>query len=361
MRSDLLDLNDLLLDPNNYRLQDEAGYITTSDDRFHLEQVQRATFQRLKAGGLKELHDSIVANGFLPIEQIVVMPYLHDNAKVRYLVIEGNRRVAALKQIAQEVDGGVEIPDEIIKTLRSVPCVVVDDSGQSQYFRETLMGIRHVGGIKEWGGYQRAKLVADLRDKHNLEGGMVAAKLGLSTREVNRRYRAFKALQQMREDDEYGDLGAPSLYPLFHEAIAVAEVRDWLGWDDATSKFNNSDELHRFYQMITPSTPEDGGAQKAPKLNTYSDIRQLKNILPNADARRFLLDPDRTFLDAMTFANREDLSRKWRNELSEATTSLEGIGALEVRNFSLDDVALLDRLALAVSGIKEIYEAVKPK
>ncbi|GEO43028.1 hypothetical protein SAE02_71760 [Skermanella aerolata] len=361
MRTERINLKELLLDPNNYRLQDESGYTTTSEDRFHLEQVQRATLQRLKTGGLKELRDSIVTNGFLPIEQIVVMPYTHDKSKSYYLVIEGNRRVAALRQIAQEIDGGVEIPKEVVETLDSVPCVVVDDSGQSDYFRETLMGIRHVGGIKEWGGYQRAKLIADMRDKHNLEGGVVASKLGLSTREVNRRYRAFKALQQMREDDEYGDLGEPSLYPLFHEAIAVTEVRDWLGWDDTTAAFKKPDELRHFYQMITPSVSDEGGPQKPPKLSTYSDIRQLKNILPNADARRFLLDTDRTFLDAMTVANREDLSRKWRNELSEATASLKGIGALEVRNFSDDDVALLDALAITVREIKEIYEAVRQR
>lgn len=82
-------------------------------------------------------------------------------------------------------------------------------------------------------------------------------------------------------------------------------------------------------------------------------------MLPNPDARRYLLDPERSFLDALTVANREELSKKWRNELTEATASLEGIGALEVRNFSDDDVALLDRLANAVSQIKEVYEALR--
>ena len=49
------------------------------------------------------------------------------------------------------------------------------------------MGIRHVGGIKQWGGYQRAKLIADLRDEHDLEPGDIAEKLALSVVEVNRR------------------------------------------------------------------------------------------------------------------------------------------------------------------------------
>lgn len=353
-----LNVRCLLLDPNNYRLQDEQGFRPTATDRAHLEQVQRSTLQRVKATGIKELHDSIIANGFLPIERIVVAPYMHPDAQDQYLVIEGNRRVAALMQIVEELGGGVEIPENVTTVLKAVPCIVVEEADGGAYFRETLMGIRHVGGIKEWGGYQRAKLIADLRDEHDLEAADVAAKLGLSTREVNRRYRAFKALQQMRENDEYGDLAEPSLYPIFHEAIAGAEIRAWLGWNQETNTFDKNDELDIFYSLITPSTQEDVAAERPPKLRSFSDVRQLKAILPNPDARRFLIDPERSFLEALTVSNREELSKKWRNELTEATTSLEGISALEVRNFSADDVSLLDRLAQAVGQIKEIYEAL---
>jgi hypothetical protein len=358
MRAAELDIGSLVLDPNNYRLQDEQGFRVTPPERFHLEPVQRATYQRLRATGLKELHDSIVANGFLPIERIVVTPCGNGSPSGSHLVIEGNRRVAALKQIADEISGGVEMPQSLVECMERVPCLIVEADEGGSFFKETLMGIRHVGGIKEWGGYQRAKLIADLRDVHGLDPSDVAAKLGLSTREVNRRYRAFKALQQMRDDDEFGDLAEPGLYPLFHEAIAGVEIREWLRWNQETSSFDDAGNLHVFYGLITPSTPEDGGSERAPKLRTFSDVRQLKNVLPNPDARRYLLDPERPFLDALTIANREELSKKWRNELTEATASLEGIGALEVRNFSVDDVALLDRLANAVSQIKEVYQAV---
>ena len=231
MRAAELDIGSLVLDPNNYRLQDEEGFRVTPPERFHLEQVQRATYQRLKATGLKELHDSIVANGFLPIERVVVTPCCNGAPPGSHLVIEGNRRVAALKQIAEEIGGGVEMPQSLVECMNRVPCLIVEAGEGGPFFKETLMGIRHVGGIKEWGGYQRAKLIADLRDMHRLDPSDVAAKLGLTTREVNRRYRAFKALQQMRDDDEFADLAEPALYPIFHEAIAGVEIREWLGWN----------------------------------------------------------------------------------------------------------------------------------
>ncbi len=92
------------------------------------------------------------------------------------------------------MDSGITIPENIRTTLTTVPCIVVDASEGGDFFRETLMGVRHVGGIKEWGGYQRAKLIADLRDIYHLEAADVAAKLGLLTREVNRRYRASPSI-----------------------------------------------------------------------------------------------------------------------------------------------------------------------
>jgi hypothetical protein len=62
-------------------------------------------------------------------------------------VIEGNRRVAALRQIREEQASGIQVPQHVAAVLDAVPCLIVDQKeGQDPYFRETLMGIRHVGG-----------------------------------------------------------------------------------------------------------------------------------------------------------------------------------------------------------------------
>ncbi len=79
----------------------------------------------------------------------MVAPYEHEDEK--FLVIEGNRRIAALRQIRDEYEGGIDIPDGVVNVLDAVPCLVADGPDQEAYFREALMGIRHVGGIKEWG------------------------------------------------------------------------------------------------------------------------------------------------------------------------------------------------------------------
>jgi hypothetical protein len=223
LKEDQIAVVDLLLDPNNFRFQDESGYVTADANRFHEQTVQERAYRRIRLAGLLELKSSIVTNGFLAVERLVVRPYPATPSK--YVVIEGNRRLAALRWLKDDHEAGVSIPQSVIEVLDKVPVVVIDDDSDDSIYL-SLMGIRHVGGIRQWGGYQRAKLVTELRDKHQIESGDVGGRLGMSTQEVNRRYRAFKALQQMQNDEEFGDRASPNMYNLFHEAVALRLIQN---------------------------------------------------------------------------------------------------------------------------------------
>ena len=345
-------LNELLLDPNNYRLQEQEGFSTYPDHRFHIDRVQDKTRRRLQNENLGPLRNSIVANGFLEIERIVVVPYEHEVDK--YLVIEGNRRVAALLNIREEHAGGVEIPGNVVRVFDAVPCLVVDGTDQEAYFREAIMGIRHVGGIRQWGGYQRASLVANMRDNHQLDASVISERIGLSVIEVNRRYRAFKALQQMKGDENYGEHATAQLYPLFHEAVSLPDVREWLGWNTETFTFDDDEQREIFYQLISPRIPEHGEALP-PKLKAFSDVRSLREILPNGEAKADLLQMEREFVDALTIANRDKMSQRWRNEVNEARTALANIPALEVEQFEEADIQAIQGLIDTAETILVIH------
>jgi len=347
-------IDQLLLDPNNYRLQDLDGFVPPAEDRYHLEQVQKATMQRLR-DSLKELQNSIMSNGFLAIERIVVTPYTHAEGK--YLVIEGNRRVAALRALKEQNEAGVPIPPKIITTFGAVPCIVAEQDEEFPFFKETLMGIRHVGGIKQWGGYQRAKLIADLLDIHSLDAGEVGNKLGLSVQEVNRRYRAFKALQQMQDNEEFGEFATPAMYPILHEAVSLPTIREWLEWKPGQS-FTNDKELEKFYRLITPTESDEGGENRPPRVSTFSDVRELRTVIADAEAKSALLDQDRSLLDALTIAHKDEMSKKWRGEVAEARTALEKIGAIDVSKFQSEDVTAIEQLVAVANQILQIHNTL---
>ncbi|WP_422041852.1 hypothetical protein [Roseibium sp.] len=205
------------------------------------------------------------------------------------------------------------------------------------------MGIRHVGGIREWGGYQRAKLVADMRDKHHLDASSISDRIGLSVVEVNRRYRAFKSLEQMQEDENYGEHAGPHMYPLFHEAVSLPVVREWLGWDADQCIFTDAEQREIFYQLISPRIPEVG-PQIPPKLKSFSDIRALKDVLVNADAKNNLFQLDSELVDAIAIVTRDKITRRWRHEINEAKAALQNIPALEVEAFEQEDTAAIEDL-----------------
>lgn len=342
----------LLFDPNNFRFQDEEGYVVADEGRFAEKTVQDRAYRRLRTEGIGELKSSILANGFLTVERLVVRPLAGTDL---YVVVEGNRRLAALRWIKEDHEAGLPVRQDVLDILANVPVVTLD-AGPSSSAYLAIMGVRHVGGIKQWGGYQRAKLVTDLRDEFDLEVSEIASRLGMSRNEVNRRYRAFKALQQMQDDEEYMDEATSSMYPLFHEALALPVVREWLGWNDVDARFENLEQLRLFYSLITETAPdEDGGDPRPPKLPTYIQVRELRNILPNPEAKQILFDPERSFPDALGVSKAEEFSRTWKSQVAEAVSVLNSISALELSSMEAADIAVIARLEAIAAKVQAMH------
>ena len=347
----------LLFDPNNYRFQDLEDFVVAEESRLHEESVQERAYRRTREDPpLRQLKNSILRNGFLPVERLVVKPYQY--AENLFLVIEGNRRLAALRWVAEDHEAGVSADDRILQTLKNVPVIVVQDDTDDPAFQASLMGIRHVSGIKEWGGYQRAKLVADLRDNQNLDTADIADRLGMLVREVNRRYYAFRALQQMAEDEEYEPCAGPHMYPIFHEALAIPAIREWLGWDNNKTVFTNDDTLRQFYALIAPAS-EEGGETPEAKITSYHQVRQLRSILANPEAKRLLLDPSVGFLEAAAAASRDTLSSTWAARVAEAIAALNSIPLPQLRSLTADDVQEIERLRKVAEDVLSAYEKLK--
>ena len=99
-----ISLRNLYLDPNNYRLINEADYVEVSAEKVKDKIIARRTF-RLLAGDknqyIQDLIESFKANGYLPVDQIQVRKLVENGG---YVVVEGNRRIAALRHLQHEYD-----------------------------------------------------------------------------------------------------------------------------------------------------------------------------------------------------------------------------------------------------------------
>ncbi|MBW4565161.1 MAG: hypothetical protein KME32_29505 [Mojavia pulchra JT2-VF2] len=164
-----LSLEQLFLDPNNPRFSSERDK-PTSENKIPDQKIQERTLKKMiESFGVKEVRDSILRNGFLPMDRIVVRPINGHGDK--YVVVEGNRRLSALKDLHRLIEDGEiseeGIDEEYLNRLQSSTqeVEVLLYKGNSNDISWRLQGIRHISGIKEWSPAQQAILVARLVDE----------------------------------------------------------------------------------------------------------------------------------------------------------------------------------------------------
>jgi ParB-like chromosome segregation protein Spo0J len=342
-------LEELLLDPNNFRFKRPDSDSDVAESRFIEGSVQAAMLERIKSDGIQELKRSIAENGFVPVERIVVRAFegseeaSQKDGGQKYVVIEGNRRTAALKYLKSEHAGGVAVAASIAHVFSAVPVLLAEDATDDDLL--AIMGIRHVGGPKEWGGYQSALLVYQLLDGTGLSAREVASRLGLSVQEVNRRHRAFSVLTQMKDDEEYGESVSPELYPIFHEAIGQPTIREWLGWDVTEGKFLKDGNRELLYGWL--SATDD----KTRKISSYGEMRELKQILENPDALTALKDDDQSFADALAIVKSEAKATRWFPNAKAALASLKEMGAETITNLDESGLTVLSELKSSAAFI----------
>lgn len=333
-----LNLNSLLLDPNNPRFSQLGEELNTIPEaRFADERVQSSTFEKMKDPmfDVSELKDTIKTIGFLPMDRVVVRKWKGQtpDKSPRYLVIEGNRRVSALKWLVDLNDLGKETFDESqLKNFTELECLLLNDDLAPASANLILPGLRHVSGIKEWGAYQKAKAIFALR-----QGGMTsqeaAQSLGLTTRAANNAYRCYLALENMKKDEEVGELVESRMYSYFEELFKRPNLRTWLDWNDDTEKFTNDERLRELYSWMVPQ----GDDNKPPKLPEAKSMRQLSEILSDENALNTLRSPDGSLLRAMT-RYEVDHPEDWFPKILAAITALKSLTPDMLR--SLDESAL---------------------
>ena len=167
-----VDLDDLYLDPNNPRLGEIGpGY----EDPTHLfrDDVQEFLMEQIESGehGVNDLTDTILKKGWVPTDSIWV--WEHPNAKGKFLVVEGNRRICTLKKIMGDMlprlDSDVkkvgankraikrlEAQLELINKLGQqiakieVKPLATEDPMQLKSDLLELLSVRHINGAREW-------------------------------------------------------------------------------------------------------------------------------------------------------------------------------------------------------------------
>ena len=350
-------LAQLLLDPNNPRFAELGEDIDQVPEiRFAEEKVQKATYDKMKTPkfNVVELRDTIKQIGFLPMDRLVVRPWRCEEGAAKYVVVEGNRRVTALNWLIELHDAGKEtLTAEQLEKISTLEVLLLDDERAPKSAKWILPGLRHVSGIKEWGPYQKARTVHELR----LTGRTpqeVAQSLGLSTREANQLWRAYLALEQMKADEEYGEYAEPTLYSYFEEVFKRPNVREWLGWKDDEQRFTKPSELHEFFGWMKGEKNEEGELG-SPKLPEAKSVRDFSKVLGDPKALSIFRASDGSLTHALARIEAEQ-QMDFGPTVENCETVLGSLSPDVLRKMTQPDVERLNSLRTRIEQLLQDRE-----
>src|SRR6185295_1434269 len=193
-----IDVIDLYLDPNNPRL---AGKHLSLEEQ---PEILRVLWQER---AVNELVASIASNGYWQHE---VLFATREAGKI--VVIEGNRRLAAVKLLTDEnirakvkASGVPSLSAEAKKRLKKLPVIVCSRRDVWDY-----IGFKHVNGPQNWDSIAKAQYIARVHNDYGISLNEIASTIGDQNNTVKRLYRGLMVLEQAEKsgvfsrDDLYG-------------------------------------------------------------------------------------------------------------------------------------------------------------
>lgn len=189
----------LLLDDDNPRLASGNGGDSQKD-------LLRVLWTEM---AVDEVALSIAANGYFEEEPLLVIPFNpkeKDEQKKRFVVVEGNRRLAAVRllrdpELRQEM-GATDLPQISAAqrtALDTLPVSIYKTREQLwQYF-----GFRHINGPKPWDAFSKASYVAEVHEQYGIPLPEIARRIGDRHSTVVRLYRGLKILEQAEKSANF--------------------------------------------------------------------------------------------------------------------------------------------------------------
>ena len=218
------EIDNLYLDPMNPRLgRNQTGRDVT----------QAEVLELMRDWSLEELAGSFLESGFWRQEALVaVKEELYGQE--RLVVVEGNRRLAALRYLADAFQGcpasrqWKELVDgqDPRDLFSAVPFFLAD----SRVEVEAFLGFRHVTGIKEWKPAEKAEYIAKLVGS-GMSYRQVMRKMGSKTSTVRQNYIAYQLLLQMESQEGISIERVEDKFSVLYLSLRAGGVQSYLGLD----------------------------------------------------------------------------------------------------------------------------------
>lgn len=224
-----IEIDKLILDKENPRLA-EFGISAKSSDNEILEILWEEM-------AIDELMYSIVSNTFWDYEPLIVL-----KSDKKFIVVEGNRRLAAVKLIQGEYEGDkINIPehiqekidDKLLTQTITLPCIVISSREEAWRF----IGFKHVNGPAKWGSFAKAKYIAEVHNNFHVDIETIAYQIGDTNKTAIKLYQGLMVLEQAKRakvyDYEVDKQNKRLFFSHLYTGLQREGIRDFLKISDA--------------------------------------------------------------------------------------------------------------------------------
>ena len=271
-------VSELTFDRNNPRLP-EFGLTESATET----EVIRVLWDAID---VQELVLSIAASGFFQHEPVIVA-----KEHGRNVVIEGNRRLAAVKVL---IDSAVSeslnlavptITDSAKEALERLP--VVFDTRENAWRH---LGFKHVNGPARWSSYAKARYIADVHRDFGIQLEDIAKQIGDTHKTVQRLFRGLMVIEQAerievfsREDRWRKHFSFSHLYT----GLNYTGISEFLGLQPETGEHEDpvpaekKEELGELFLWMYGSKKQ----MQPPVIETQNPhLRQLEAVVSSREA-----------------------------------------------------------------------------
>lgn len=345
---------DLSLDPHNPRLPKSMGNKSEKEIINFL----------LSDASLIELMLAIGKNGFFEGEQLLVIP--EGN---KYLVIEGNRRLSAVKLLHNPELGEVyksKIAQVIAESEHKpieIPCLIFDSKDEILKY----LGYRHITGIKSWKLLEKARYLAKLKNDYfpdntiNSASREIAKMIGSRRDYVVRVLAGYQLYEVIDRNNFYNIKGIDDTNFYFNylaDSLSRSNISDFLGVD--LEKENPTENIN--YDNLQEWTNWLFNKDLPNKIIGDSEhLNALNKILASPVALQAFKSGENLFV-AIEYTDEFDI--QFENAMKSAINQLKKADNLTTkanRLYSnlLDDLVEINRIVRKIKTVRDDIEAGK--
>lgn len=301
-----IQLQDLYFDPQNPRLPKHLLGVT--DEKKIIEYMVRY-------GNIVELMQSIGETGYSEAEPLLVVPDTKINGK--YIVVEGNRRLAALKLLSNPELTSLRrtVIANVIAAVKYKPTQIPVIIYSKRNDVLDYLGYRHITGVKDWGALEKARYLDQLYSLHIDELGkdkiysVLAKMIGSRSDYVAKLHTALKLYDHANDQAYYGvEIEEKDFnFSWLTTALSFSGTVSYLGLespgDSDLDHLNEENFKQLFVWMFDPKKKKIDDSRQITELNKIIEapkaLEKLKSGSSISEAILYTSAPNETFLELL--------------------------------------------------------------